>query len=80
MICKGCFVVVPCIEKDYGDLQGVYVWLWKTAGKKLGILNIYSIVTFTLIFVCNHLISLQLMFVRRQSFVLLSTDGTVGAK
>lgn len=80
MICKGCFLFVPCIEKDYGDIQDVYVWLWKTAGKKPGILNIYSIVTFTLIFVCNHQISLQLMFVRWQIFVFRSTDGTSGAK
>ncbi|KAL9461425.1 hypothetical protein AB3S75_004425 [Citrus x aurantiifolia] len=30
---------VPCIEKDYGDLRDVYMWLWKTAAKKPGILN-----------------------------------------
>lgn len=85
----GCFLTlwharvvlsVPCIEKDYGDLRDVYMWLWKTAAKKPGILNACRIVTFPLISVCNHQISLQLMFVRWQIFAFLSTGGTSGAK
>lgn len=71
---------VPCIEKDYGDLRDVYMWLWKTAAKKPGILNACRIVTFPLLSVCNHQISLQLMFVRWQIFAFLSTGGTSGAK